>query len=980
MSKTNTEIRDEMINLRANPDMALRRLINTYERRKDNETTIVDASNAFVFLLECGVAEMSASMLHAESLHRAMYPKLANTQEEIYPHMKTADFAKRFALPAADTEFIALLSKGEIMSLAVYDEINNVRKIVIPKHTVITVGGTPFSIHYPIEIRVMENGGITCLWDIDGVDELKLLPTNVIEHDIYREATSQDEFLRLFFKADQFYVTQYFVEVMASTGTHARFNFLDDFWYCKVFNLSSNGNWEQIETTHSEQTYPEDKLTAVLKVVDNVLDVSIPTIYEDTPLLGKKLKVHVYTTKGKMYHNLADEPAQMYNVTFRDLTGSQGAVLDKFSAPLEVLTLFSVVSTDYADGGRGALTTEELKERVIHRTDSKQVPVTPPQLEVAMSDKGYTIVPVVDNLTDRVLVCYSDMPKPEKAMSKDAAGTMVATTMLQMDDIRNLDTVVSNTDSLTILPETLYRIDNDQISIVSDLERKRLDSLSVTEVMNEANAAQYLYTPYHYVLDTSHDTFSCKGYYLDAPKVNSRYFITNNTTVPEYFSSVGYELTKTDKGYRIKMVTQMSERLFKMNPNLLHTQLAFTPPGEITRAYANGLYIGVTAANQRVYQFDIETSYVIDRQDLMYLNNFRMSKDDVVSHGTELAQVFDMFLLCSDASIRRAPNFANSEIDVIVGSDFLPKDAVALSHESLTINFGTQLGELSTQSRTLNVGARYRTYATDVPWTYTEDKYEMDPDTGMEKIYFQDGKAVMNKLHSKGDIIYEDDGVTPSIRYHAGTTMKDEMGKPIPLGDGGLIRHCEMMFVDGKYRYATEPAIQQYRKQLAESIVRSIENDIKTGHAEMLGRTKLYLAPRRTMGKAMAISDSSIDSYIDLEQTIKVDYWLTQNNHDNLELRQAIVETTREIIVTELKSNTVTIDGMLEKLRNRIGSDIIGCRIYPLAGDLQMTTVTLRDKSVNLSTKKRLELQADGISVVREAIDVNFIRHQRVDS
>lgn len=168
---------------RFDPGNIQRTALDALEEAYDGEYDLTDPTNPFIFLLEASAVQAAAAGVQNDIALRKLYPTLAENEEDLYRHMADEDYIGRFALPSTAT-FSLLFSKEELIAQAVSTGSTGVRLITIPRNTVFVVSETYFGIHYPINIRVLENDAIQVLYDTSLESPLETLTTNVVDSSI----------------------------------------------------------------------------------------------------------------------------------------------------------------------------------------------------------------------------------------------------------------------------------------------------------------------------------------------------------------------------------------------------------------------------------------------------------------------------------------------------------------------------------------------------------------------------------------------------------------------------------------------------------------------------------------------------------------------------------------------------------------------------------------------------------------------------
>ncbi len=820
----------------ANPSLVIADALDQLEATYEGRLNITSPNSPYMHLMEAGAVNVSALMLEQEAYNRRQYPSVAMNQEDLYLHMSGADYAGRFAQPARAT-FSLFLGRDEIYQRAVPEGNAGIRKITIPRHTEIVVAGVAYTMQYPIDIRIMPHGGLSIVYDNTQESPLQALSTNQVPNQ--QVLFEGETFLRLEIPMYQFAIQSQQYTVNRAQLSERIFTFTDNFHYARVYYSNSQGQWVEVITTHTDQVFDPNKPTAVLQVNGQQLTVRIPQVYLTTQMMDTEVRVDIYTTRGPLDMVLSDYTPTQFVARWRDLDQENP---DQYITALTKFTTYTLFSDDVVSGGRAPLTLAELRERVITNSLGKaNVPITNVNIGSRLADMGYDMVLDVDNITNRQFLATRSLPQPSDGSTVAGAGCTMLTMTDSMENLAGLNTVMDNGDRITILPSTLYQNINGLISIVPQSTIDSLLSLPNDVKARRINENNFLYSPFHYVLDMTNDRFEHRPYYLDNPAVESKSFVIENPTAAMSVSVKSYQISRVTEGYLLTIIVQSGQTWKELDDDQVFCQLAFFPSGERYRAYQNGTLVGTTEGGDRVYTFLIGTNYDLDANDNLMVNTFQMFDDPVHNYPCPLTVDFDVMFIVNQLNIE---GFEPSTIDEDMGTNILPNDAMGISHERLNVKLGTALVGLWAASRSVASSQDYQRHLADVPALYTQIVYQRDPVTGA--IEWQDdgnGGVEFVVLHAVGDPVLDDQG-NPVILHYAGDVMHDVEGNPIVQSTRRMLRQIDIFLIDGAYWFATEQQTMDYRVQIPGTIENWLREDIAAVQEYLLEQTSLYFYPK----------------------------------------------------------------------------------------------------------------------------------------
>lgn len=968
-------VQDQILQYRYDPASIARVMFQTLSDVGDGTLALVDASNPLVYGLVMTAVGVSAAMQRNETLNRKQYPAMSQTLEDLYHHMSDTDYLNRFATPSKAVVRM-YLPYTDVMNGLIADATTGDSRIVIPINTQFTCAGATFSTLYPIIIRKLTSGSLQVLYDTSTASPMQTLKTNVITSKLSQTAAGTI-YLQFDIELLQFTAASVTKQVSPSGVFQYKLTYSDQFYYARVYTQSSDGTtWNEIQTTHSALVYDPNTVTAVLKVLDNnVLQVTIPQIYTANGQLTSTVRIDVYTTKGALALSLGDYLADQWSITYAALDKKDPSL--SYMAPLKAFTqqIYASSSSTVNGGSNGKSFATQQQEVIDNSTGANLQPISRINVVDALADEGYTVVTDIDNVTDRQFLATRQLPDPTNSTLITAAGTTNATVTLSFDDIADrsyvIDHAADNHDALTILPSARYQDVNGVVGLVTDADLAALTALSIDQLALQITAGKYYYTPFHYVLNNSTLGLTVKPYYLDAPTQENQVFVDSNKYTQATVSTGSYSLTKTATGYQLVIVTNSDATFKALADNQIYVQLAVVPKGETDRAYINGVLMGLTAAGERQYSFDLSTNFYVDTDDYLALTKMFMYTTDARQTYVPLDATFDILYSTTAA---QSPTWQKSTIDSLLGRFLLPTTIYALTQETVDLVFGTALDRLWAGSRSVVSSQTYQTYTQNIQSYYADDVYQIDPKTGSILTINSDGSATYTILHKKGDPVLNDDG-TPVYVHKIGDVMLDSAGNPIVVQDRSLQHQIDFMLVEGVYIYATDSVSATYRAEMISTIVTWLSTDIETLAENLLENSSIWFYPKKTVGQAEVLYGQSQTATIDMGQSPNVKLYVSKATYNNSALRDTLSTTTVSTSSTNLNVAQVSRSAIQDALKTVYGTDVIDVEFSGLGGTLDLDVFTVLDDSLRPSLRKRLTAQSDGSLIVEEDVTIEFILH-----
>ena len=967
MSNSVEKLIANTVNYAYNPAAIQSGVLDILDEVSNGTIEVVDPTSPFVFALESAACLVAAAMTKGEAWTRRQYPKLSQSVEDLYIHMADKDYIDRFATPSK-VIFSLLLSETEILSKLVTDNDLGIKRLTIPRNTFFTVGNVNFSLQYPIEIRQLAHGGLQIVYDVEKTSPLQVLSSNEVFWEYRSEAGVR--YIYIEFPVYQFKINSKTDALTAATGFVTTIPYDDQYYYTRVYHSNADGSWKEIETTHTDQVFDIAKPTAVLRVneAEKNVTVNIPQVFTVSGVLSRKIRIDVYDTKGAINMLLGDYDVNSFTATWLAVDENEKTA---YSAPFPNLAICIPFSQSVATGGSDSLTLSELRTQVINNsTGPSDYPITNVEIDALANKKGFSIIRNVDVVTNRQFLASREFDPPSDATTITGITACIGTVQETMSLMGNLSGVKDNGSRVTICSGALFKNIDGLVSHCTRSEHANLLAMVPDERAPVISSRNYLFNPFHYVLDATTTKFALRAYYLDAPLVKSKTYVGENDTTLLQVATSTYAIDKTDDGYTLTVLTSSDDSFKFISDSDIQVQLGYFPPGESERAYLLGKLIEKTEDGERYYQFKLGTNFDIDSNHSLLFNNFNMFSPGVRVTAAGLSTQFDIFYTTnSDVGSQ----WEISEIDLLLGTYMLDTDAKAICHEKLNVIFGYNLDNLWKRARTVVTEKTYQKYSTDVPAVYEKDVYEVYP--GTNSIFkIENGEVTYNVIHKKGDPIFNADG-SQAIRYRAGETMLDGNGLPIEIAGRYVSRNVEILLLDGVYLFATNSLNVSYKEDSIELLNAWIMNELQDIENVLLDRTEIFFYPRKSLGQVSCLIEDGIKRNITAEQSFGVVLYVSSDVYANSVLKKGISDKTISVILKSLSSNRVTVSDMIVALKEAYGSDVIDVSLSGLGGGLNLPALTLIDESARLSIKKKIEALANGELTVLEDVEVTFVRH-----
>jgi hypothetical protein len=948
-----------------NPSAMQQVIFDCLDEITSGEVDIVDPTNPFVFLLESSTVNTAVGNSEALTLHRKLYPSLIQSESDIYLHMSDKDYTDRFGSPA-ETVFTFMIEINDLSKKMVFDTSENCYKAIIPRDTEVRVDDLVYTLQYPIIIRKYANGTTNLTYDVSYISPLQVLSTNTI-YVTERANSSGVKYLYFSIPLYQLAISTSYKVLSKSSMFVEDITYTDNFHYARVYykNSQTNGSWVEVITTHTDQVYDPYKATAVLKVLSGTLTVFIPPIYLNSGLISGDLRVDVYTTKGPITINFNNYKLDAFKTVLKTIDQERDVSVYS-NAMLDVSML--VFTKDLTSGGTDPITFSTLREKVIFNSvGDEQIPISHIQVETHVNNRGFDLVKNVDVITNRIFLATKKLPKPINEKLISPANMGISTLILDLKAITNYSNVRRNGERVTLLSSNLYINTNGIHRLLNDTEVATLGQLSLTDKVKEVNSRQYVYTPFHYVLDNTANEFEVRVYSLDYPVSSNLSFISQNQTLELNINIGKYLLEKVATGYKLTIATRSDSHYKLLGDAQVGMQLGFYPDKQTRMVYINGTQVSRTGDNERVFSFNIDTSYDINNNHALNVRNALIRPNETLDVWMSLDTELHLFHTTTSLLPSYKPDAAGS----LFNKSLLPTGSACVTHETITARLGYALKNLWSRSRLLPSSIEYQTYTTDIPMTYVNDVYKIDPITNSIFQIDANGDMVYNIAYHKGDVVLDTDGKVV-MKYRKGDPVLDSSGNPILISKLNSLVEFDMLMVDARYYFATDTVFVDYRKELVDIITNWITVDLNSLQDLLLEQTKIYYYSKTSLADLKVYANEAIEKVISAEQSLVVDLYVKDAIFNNTALKEQLTTLTVKVIDDYIGNNEVNLTILNQLLADVYNDSVVSLRISNLGGKDNYNIVIVRDFRNRLCLKKKLMLQQDGTFVVKEDVTINF--------
>lgn len=943
-------IEDELANLelyKYHPNGILNVSLTRLQNMYNGTVEISDPGNPFTYLLETSALNTAYAIQEYALLTRKLYPRLANSEDDLYLHMSDFDYLGRFSEPAYTDITINILF-SDFMNKAYADFNTGDRILKIPRHFKVSVGGLVFTLTSGVIIRSSVNGIIDIRYENQNFNNIFPANTNYIPFELY-SVNASEKYIKFKVKCPEVSLGSTEIPIEKSklfkdkvTYTQGR-----QFFFLRAFFMR-NGKWEEMLVTHTDEVYDINTPTCVIKVLPeaNQVEYYVPPVYINTGKVTNKIKLITYTTKGYIDVNFKDyligEFVSEYGNVFPD------EELDDTTSALNLITKVIYIEGTL-NGGKNGLDFDTLKETVIDNSiGDRQLPITNKQLAYLATQSNFKLIDWVDGVTDRIYKVECNIPDNLDNYPLTKLNLDIIEYKTTLSNLSEGNSVRRVNEFTYILPEnTLFKLTNSTVELLSQQNKDYITGLTGTNLTNELNDNVYLSLYYHYIFDTSGNQATLRAYNLNAPTIYNINFKAYNDTTRVGINTLTTNLVRTSSGYGLDVASSMTSYTPVISQTNVKPYIVYKDDNGSLFYIEGNLYAMMDKTP--IYRFSIDSSTYIDNSDNIEINSFRDVSNNPISIRIPIHTKLNLIYVCDIIT----PEYVRSEIDSFIMGSFLGVGRTVVTLEEIDVRLATNLQFLYRQVHSsISVGG-YERYEQDVPLRYTANVYN----------------AQNEIIHYINEVVLDDSG-DPVISHYKGDVKYDSLGNPIPISVTELDRYLNLLFIDYKVIAANKTIVTNYKNYIKRYITDSVTTGAQSVYDNLLENTELYVVVPKNVSSVTVKTDVGVSS-IPSMQSFTVNVYVNNTIYNDTASRDSISDIIIKDIGSYLYSNTrLTKTEMLNVLYSNLKEYIVSVSIDKFT-TIDREYIELVDINSRISINKILTNEPDGYNL-RDDVTIVF--------
>lgn len=935
--------------------------------------TFNSPSHPFIVSMDMIVGEAYALLTRHSDAAAKLYKNQSRSMSDLSRNLSDEEWYGLLAVPSS-TNMAYMIPVSEIKRLAVdYTETdgtitNKYKKILIPKDTRILVNSTYFSIENGFEIRLMDHGGHSVVYDSTTSNPLNPIAENVLSTDYV--VVKGTRFLRVVVPVRQLNNTPKFniATTVASGLAKDTFSFNNYLYAIRAFITYADGSSTEMAISYNNENFDTTVPTLVIGLDNDngYFTYEVPVAYITSGLGVGKIALYVYTTVGYYEQDLKTISAAQHVPEYLDYNYDNNQ-LGMYSSVLLEANNQVWITINAVTGGAIPRTFESVRRAAIYGNRRDSLPVTPNQYSFNIEDRGYSSVESIDFITKRLYKATRDLPtQNNKDGMVSSMNTYIGSILQSAEELVATGMVYDNGTRITIPSKTVFDITHTTTRIVPQSELSAISTSGFEAISNYVNSNALVYTPFHYVMDLTDNQAVLRMYQMDAPTGNYQRFLYENTNLGIELGIGSLNLSVTATGYVITLVCSSGSEYKALEDSDVGAQLCFIPENSESLVSLKGRLIGRNSSGERVWQFVISSEFDIDNNDLLYLNNLTQYGETANNIPTALTNTFSFLLLKTTDDITN-----RSDSDNKIAASLFDTTMQAIIESSWNITLGKSLDYLYTRIRPITGDAIYQKYTYNVPDFYEKD-YPQRNDDG-ELVLGDDDLPIL--LHKKGDPKLDSNG-NPVYKYLIGDFVKDANGNNVEVEARKLQYNFDFLGFDGAYYFTTDTYDSAFVDTTKLYLTDDIKQDMTAINNRSLDETEVMFLPKAKIGNIDVIINADVETTIRSDLSFTITVYLTKNGYDSEALQESLTNSYPEVINAMLGNTTISNSGLLQALKDISGDDVVDIKLDTLAGSTSIDVISNKDSSTGFSIRKVLNNNNNTLLTVAEDITLNFKLHK----
>ena len=946
------------------PNIIQQQSLNNLSDALNGELNITDPNNPFMFLLE-NSANITADNMHAmAALLRRMYPSLASSMEDIFPHFNQEEINNIFSVPS-EAIFTLYINKADFINYS--KEKKGYYKAVIPKYSVITVNDEYiFTILNNIDIKYYTKSKKLLTKFIFNDLSIADNTNDIIENLIVKDNQNREWFV-LFFPVKQLERIVFKDNVITSMAYKKRFSIRDQFNYLKAKTINPNTNsYVDVVVSLDEYNINPDIPTLLLRVFDSEIELELPIVYNIKNLVSDVFTYELFVTKGALNLPLSSYTADKFVLTLTGDIDYTNISEDEVFNINQISHRVKAKTNTY--GGKNQVDFNYIKKRVIeYTTGNNNMPITDAQIREKLEEYGFSYKYTIDDVFKRDFLVNKAIEPPNSDVYIHANNYNEVLKLSKFNKYSNkikfIDREKEGINAIVVEPFQIFEKVGSDLVVLSDYEmdQVRKESQSDLDTYNKRNL---FFNPYKYVLDYN-NILKARIYDVTQPAIKNLNAYYQNPSLDIAIIIDKKTILRTpDNKYKISYFVKSDSDLLKLNTDYLKAQIDIELKEESSIIYQAEL-----VENNGAFYFEFIIpfdAYITDDDEVKIFSTYGRVGEALVKNNTKVK--FSIYSTDPDLSDKDHGNYFYIQD---------PRKVVLIYNEESMWDFVQKIDTLFINYSVEYTERKYKIYEKDVYLTYKEDVYELDDD-GLPKLYPIDTNGdgepddyELKVIHKKGDQVLDDKG-NPIVLHKKGDIMLNDDGEPVIDKDLGMIHLLNIFLIDDLYLRTSAPYFRYYIVNYLNELKQVLLDEIPRINQKLLDNTQIKYLSNFTLGSVVLEYNYG---YLTLDNFLEPDLIIYIGEDNTTFNLTDIAETNvKSIIESNLEKPMVKIRDIERELEEYLGEDVLAVKLNLFRDDKNIAVINYTERSTRFVITKKLEYNDNKETVVTSNINIKIVK------
>lgn len=945
--------REQLLKISHDPSVMQRDIYQYIKQASEGKLVVTDPTNPFSMLMEAIAVTGANSIIEPTNIIRKAYPSLAISHDDLYHHLSDDELANMFAIPA-ETSIVFYVNLLDLKTTGHRPDGTYYMETTIPEGTEVSVLGVSLTLLNDVVVRLYDNATVF-VEQQQNDNDIAYENIGILSAGI---TTDNETVPWIVFetKLKQVKKITKNIAVTASGGFTHTMTMADKFYYTEVSykNETTDGEYVKLNRCFNEEYIDPLTPSVFISIKGNEITYKIPDVYLIDGSISGTINIDLYETKGSLYLPINKYTIEDYSVVLGN-TGKN--ISSATSTNMAILAN----SRGILQGGKDNMSVSELRRSIIFNTTGDiDLPITDYQIERSQEMHGYEVFKSLDVVTERLYVAARNLPAYDSELILAKHDIFFNTAEITLDELTTHYNVNILNQDFVIKSNTLFKENNGRVNIVCKDELTYMDSLNTTQLIAFLKHNKLFYTPYYYIVRTDPSYSTSRVYDLDRPTLKDLRIVGKNITVNQRVNIDKFAILKIENGYKIVFSLVTNAEFDELDPNLIGMQIKMELLGDNEHVFIEATRDVTTGYFEAI----IETDLFIDENNFIDLKN---GKANLFSKRIHIDNEITVYIYTKDEGVVDTTNYLLDEID----RERYTKYCV-FSKELLKIELGRQVEYIWNRLYNSFTERRYKRYDYDIPLIYTDDVYEIDPDTGKTLKCETDpatGEKVItrNLLHKRGDVVKNELGEI-TYKHRKGDVIVDENNLPILDVLSGVVRYVDILMLEYEFKAATSNAYSNYRDMVMDILDSYLFKDLPSMNSKLLENTRLLYKSYKTNKNAI-VNINNV--YYSMPYIVRPTVTLYVSNQVTLDIPD--IENYRnlvgKVINEHLDKAIITVEDIKKDIKNTIGEIVVAVKVSNIDVN-NSEIIAMKDLTTRLVLNKVLDMNKNYETVVRYDVNV----------